>query len=99
MGAAEPLGQRRVEHRGLAGARRSRLRAFEDRAHGVGEPRVGDVDCARHELVSPLVRNADHGSIDVQLLDERLGDGRERAVERERLGEGSRDLVERVHAP
>ena len=98
MGAAEAPGHLGVEHHGLARARRSRLRAFEDGAHCVAEAWVGDMDRARHELVSSLVRNADHGSIDVQLLDERLGDGRERAVERERLCKRSGDLVERVHA-
>ena len=87
MRAAQPLRQLGIEHQRLVCARRARLWLFEDRPDGVREPRVGDVDGTRDELVASLVRDPHHGGIDVQLLHQRLGDRGERALERQCLGE------------
>jgi hypothetical protein len=99
VGAAEARDGGQVEEQRRVGARGPRLGPLEDRAHRGGEPRLGDVDRARHELVAALVGDADHGGVDAELPDEGLRDGGERRVERERLRERPRDLVERRHLP
>jgi len=52
---------------------------------------------ARHELVAALVGNSDHRRVNAENVHDRRGDCRERFLEGEALGEGTRDLVQRVH--
>ena len=78
----------------VAAAERSRIVRTR-----LGEPGVGDVHGARHELVAAFVGHADHRRVDAEHVDDRLRDGAERRVERQALREGPRDLVQRPYLP
>ena len=104
MPAAERRCRRGVQHDGspalehARAQRRERLRQGEDRADRLGQPLLADVHGDRDELVTALVGHAQGGSVDAEGLYDRARDGVERVVEREVLGEGARDLVQRAEA-
>ena len=94
MCAAEILGRILVQLQRL-GEMHVRLRPVEDRAHRVGEPSVGDVHTAWHERVATITRHSDHGRIDAEHMDDRLGDGLQRCLEGKAARKRVRDLIER----
>ena len=71
-----------------------RDRLGEDRADGLGERRVPDVDRARQELLAALVRHPDDGRVEIEHLDDGARESIERLVEPQALGERARHLVE-----